>query len=145
MKRHTLYSKPADKPPGEDSALLQPRDESADRAQASPATSLVFKVVSTLVRAHPVACLLFLAILVAAGSVVLDRQYSAPMLIVTQDDIDRAVRNSLEKKPLPSKAAKAYEAIRPSIVRVDGFDHPEGVGNLPAPLVPDDKKSYNFV
>jgi S1-C subfamily serine protease len=40
---------------------------------------------------------------------------------VTQDDIDRAVRESLEKEPLPSQAAKAYQAILPSVVRVTGL------------------------
>jgi len=37
---------------------------------------------------------------------------------ITQDDIDAAVRESLEKEPLPSQAAKAFEAILPSVVRV---------------------------
>jgi S1-C subfamily serine protease len=41
--------------------------------------------------------------------------------VVTQDDIDAAVRESLEKEPLPSQAAKAYEAIVPSVVRVVGL------------------------
>jgi S1-C subfamily serine protease len=41
--------------------------------------------------------------------------------VITQDDIDRAVRASLEKEPLPSAAAKAYEAILPSVVRVVGL------------------------
>jgi S1-C subfamily serine protease len=40
---------------------------------------------------------------------------------VTQNDIDRAVRESLEKEPLPSQAAKAYQAILPSVVRVTGL------------------------
>ena len=40
---------------------------------------------------------------------------------LTQDDIDAAVRTSLEKEPLPSAAAKAYEAILPSVVRVVGL------------------------
>ncbi len=40
---------------------------------------------------------------------------------LTQDDIDTAVRTSLEKEPLPSAAAKAYEAILPSVVRVIGL------------------------
>lgn len=40
---------------------------------------------------------------------------------VTQEDIDNAVRVSLEKEPLPSQAAKAYEAILPSVVRVTGL------------------------
>jgi S1-C subfamily serine protease len=37
---------------------------------------------------------------------------------LTQKDIDAAVRHSLEKEPLPSAYAKAFEAIRPSVVRV---------------------------
>jgi len=40
---------------------------------------------------------------------------------LTQDDIDAAVLHTLEKEPLPSKAAKAYEAIRESVVRVRGL------------------------
>jgi S1-C subfamily serine protease len=40
---------------------------------------------------------------------------------ITQDDIDAAVRESLEREPLPSPAAKAYEEILPSVVRVVGL------------------------
>ena len=40
---------------------------------------------------------------------------------ITQHDIDAAVRHSLETKPLPSHAVKAYEMIRPSVVRVRGL------------------------
>jgi S1-C subfamily serine protease len=40
----------------------------------------------------------------------------------TQDDIDLAVRHSLEAKPLPSWAAKAYEAIRPAVVKVRDYE-----------------------
>jgi S1-C subfamily serine protease len=39
---------------------------------------------------------------------------------VTQRDIDRAVRHSLETQPLPSRAAQAYEAVAPAVVRVQG-------------------------
>jgi S1-C subfamily serine protease len=53
--------------------------------------------------------------------------------LITQEHIDKAVRESLEKEPLPSAAARAYEAIAPSVVRViglmnaddDGEDRPE--------------------
>lgn len=53
--------------------------------------------------------------------------------VITQEHIDAAVRQSLEKEPLPSAAAAAYEAILPSVVRVtglmsdkdDGEDRPE--------------------
>ena len=50
---------------------------------------------------------------------------------VTQADIDAAVRESLEREPLPSAAAKAYEAILPSVVRVIGLldDNDSGENN----------------
>lgn len=47
---------------------------------------------------------------------------------LTQDDIDRAVRSSLEAEPLPSQAAKAYETILPSVVRVIGVSDEEDAG-----------------
>jgi S1-C subfamily serine protease len=47
---------------------------------------------------------------------------------LTQNDIDAAVRHSLEKEPLPSPATAAYEAIAPSVVRVVGLmdEHDDG-------------------
>jgi S1-C subfamily serine protease len=42
---------------------------------------------------------------------------------LTQHDIDAAVLHTLENTPLPSHAAKAYEAIRHSVVRVHGTGH----------------------
>jgi S1-C subfamily serine protease len=42
---------------------------------------------------------------------------------ITQRDIDAAVLHTLETKPLPSAAARAYEIIRPSVVRVRGLGH----------------------
>lgn len=41
--------------------------------------------------------------------------------VLTQNDIDAAVRASLEKEPLPSAAAAAYAAVLPSVVRVIGL------------------------
>jgi S1-C subfamily serine protease len=41
---------------------------------------------------------------------------------ITQHDIDAAVLHTLRTKSLPSRAAKAYEAIRPSVVRVRGLE-----------------------
>jgi serine protease Do len=50
----------------------------------------------------------------------------APQNLV-QEDIDEAVTRALESVPLPSQAAKAYEAVRGSIVRVRAFvDDPDG-------------------
>jgi len=55
---------------------------------------------------------------------------------ITQKDIDSAVLHTLETTTLPSPATKAYEVIRPSIVRVrrmepdekSGEDKEKGVG-----------------
>jgi serine protease DegQ len=46
---------------------------------------------------------------------------------ITQKDIERAVMHTLETQTLPSPAAKAYDIIRPSVVRVRGLDtDPDG-------------------
>ncbi len=50
----------------------------------------------------------------------------APAL--TQRQIDAAVLHALTTQPLPSAAAKAYEAVAPSVVRVIGRPHPPGEG-----------------
>jgi serine protease DegQ len=43
---------------------------------------------------------------------------------LTQDDIDRAVLHTLNTKSLPAPAAKAYEAVRGSVVKVIGLSDP---------------------
>lgn len=83
-------------------------------------------------RGHPAVWAL-LGALLAALAVTGVQRFGPGQRPVTQDDIDRAVRESLEKEPLPSQAAKAYQAILPSVVRVtglmneddDGEDNPE--------------------
>ena len=62
----------------------------------------------------------FAGLLVAAGAYLAGQRSLAPPRELTQEDVDAAVLNTLENKPLPSVAAKAYEAIRPSVVRVEG-------------------------
>lgn len=47
---------------------------------------------------------------------------------LTQKDIDAAVLHTLNNHPLPSMAAKAYEKIRPSVVRVRGLSEPDAKG-----------------
>ena len=44
---------------------------------------------------------------------------------LTQQDIDAAVLRTMDDKPLPSRAAKAAEMVRPAIVRVRGFNKPD--------------------
>ena len=43
---------------------------------------------------------------------------------LTQDDIDRAVLHTLNTKSLPAPAAKAFEAVRGSVVKVIGLSDP---------------------
>jgi S1-C subfamily serine protease len=45
----------------------------------------------------------------------------APPRKLTQADIDAAVLHALATKSLPSRPAKAYEVVRPSVVRVRGW------------------------
>lgn len=47
---------------------------------------------------------------------------------ITQEDINAAVLHTLENNPLPSPAAKAYEVVRPSIVRVRRFESEKASG-----------------
>jgi S1-C subfamily serine protease len=51
-----------------------------------------------------------------------------PQRSLTQEDIDTAVLRTLETKPLPSREAKAYEIVRPSVVRVRGHGLPQEGG-----------------
>jgi S1-C subfamily serine protease len=59
-----------------------------------------------------------LAVVLMLGAMSWAPSWLPGQLRVTQDDIDAAVRESLEKEPPPSFAAKAYENILPSLVRV---------------------------
>lgn len=49
---------------------------------------------------------------------------------ITQADIDAAVLHTLESNALPSRAAKAYETIRPAVVRVRGLGREPGAADL---------------
>ncbi|WP_119155452.1 S1C family serine protease [Caldimonas tepidiphila] len=53
---------------------------------------------------------------------------SRPAPGLTQQDIDAAVLHTLSTQSLPSPAIKAYERIRPSLVRVRGFASPDARG-----------------
>jgi S1-C subfamily serine protease len=60
-------------------------------------------------------------LLVALGAAGQHALFPLPARL-TQKDIDAAVRHTLQGEPLPSPYAKAYEAVRPSVVRVVGLD-----------------------
>ncbi len=62
--------------------------------------------------------LVVLGVLAALAGVMLQRGLYPPPRALTQEDIDAAVMRTIETQPLPSQAAKAWEVIRPSVVRV---------------------------
>jgi serine protease DegQ len=62
------------------------------------------------------------AVLLVLCSVLAQRAMFAPLHALTQEDIDKAVKQSLVKEVLPSPYARAYAAIRPSVVRIIGSD-----------------------
>jgi S1-C subfamily serine protease len=49
-----------------------------------------------------------------------------PARRITQQDIDAAVLHALTTRALPSRAVKAVESVRPSVVRVQGWGDDEG-------------------
>ena len=53
--------------------------------------------------------------LAAVALVALHASFTPAAPVLTQDDIDEAVARTLETKPLPSPAMKAYQAVRSSM------------------------------
>ncbi|MDA8448624.1 trypsin-like peptidase domain-containing protein [Acidovorax sp. NCPPB 3859] len=64
-----------------------------------------------------------LATVLVAGFGWLAWRMPPPAPRITQQDIDAAVLHTLSTQPLPSAAARAAEAVAPSVVRVTGFAH----------------------
>ena len=71
-----------------------------------------------LYRRHEKALLVLGGAFVALGVVFGQAAFTSPPVELTQDDIDAAVARTLEKRPVPSPAIRAYQAVRASIVRV---------------------------
>ena len=134
MRRKTLYSRSSRSqlagrpsptnlsdlrvaPPPE--GVGQPRDNPPAEAQGRHSPRSWLKIIRRYER----------PILLAGGglfALLLVSLYAAmqpPPREITQRDIDAAVLHTLETKPLPSAAARAYEVIRPSVVRVRGLGH----------------------
>ena len=66
--------------------------------------------------------LCFVAGVAVAGLLVLLHATNTPaQRTLTQQDIDAAVMRTLEKNTLPARMAKAFDIIRPSVVRVRGL------------------------
>ncbi|OGB25106.1 MAG: peptidase S1 [Burkholderiales bacterium RIFCSPLOWO2_02_FULL_57_36] len=113
MRRSALYSRgrpAAESGPGVDSVASGPPDVPPRPSRFRRFLSRWPRAASALSGALAVG---LLAVLIVALN---PSQYK-----ITQEDIDAAVLNALESVVPPSPAVKAYEAIRPSVVRVVGY------------------------
>jgi len=114
MKRAALYS-----------STVRSNHEAAPAAAtpASPAPTAAAppRRLRQFAARHERTLLFFSGLLIAlAVAVGYDARRPVPVEL-TQDDIDAAVLQTLETKPLSSRPAKAAEAVRQSVVRVRGF------------------------
>jgi S1-C subfamily serine protease len=111
MRRPALYSRSAPATP-----VIAPVPES--RAIAAVAAKRRWRPSASDPRILWTAILLLAATLVVGMALVLKPGARK----ITQEDIDAAVLKTLETTTLPSAAARAYEAIAPSIVRVMSYE-----------------------
>lgn len=117
MKRAALYSSRVQR--GLSTAPAQPEAPAVDAARR-PQTGRAGGLRGFLARHDRLA--LFGAGVVLALAVVLARDAMRPApRDLAQADIDAAVLHTIETKSLPSRAARAAESVRQSVVRVNGF------------------------
>jgi S1-C subfamily serine protease len=133
MKRVTLYSSSRSSMTGRANPTKHPDQlKSSDRARESslaqaPSQQLRFPWRNFYTRHER------LVWVAASGLLALVLLFTYALLTpstrqITQEDIRAAVLHTLETNSLPSPAAKAYEVIRPSIVRVRGLAPDEDGG-----------------
>lgn len=140
MRRASLYSSSNPRRAGTRSpptdATAQSATDPRSKAQAqAPAADNVASVavlpgrrarVGGFFRRHSALFSLVAGVLIALGVVYGYGYLQPPPHALTQDDIDAAVMHTVETKTLPSQAARAYEAIRGSVVRVREFEREPG-------------------
>ncbi len=131
MQRVTLYSRsvPA-RPRGEADSPASPEASNVPSEGTEPATKPAKPRLRSRIRgfvhrhrrpAWMAGGALFALLLVFAHGMM-----NQPPRPITQDDIDLAVRHTLETQTLPSQAAKAYSVIRPSVVLVRDLEGEPG-------------------
>lgn len=125
MKRQVLYSG-SRRPSVPAVGARRPAVEQA-APESAPASPSLQARLGALARRHA-GLLRFIAggvfaILIAAVYL----RWQSPPPAMTQERFDAAVLHTLENRMLPSRAAKAAEIVRPSVVRVNGFADPAAI------------------
>jgi S1-C subfamily serine protease len=135
MRRTSLYSSsqrprtalPAGRDVASPASASAPTDTNQSTDVPAPPVTRRARLRRFLGR-HSAFLSLVLGVLIALGAVYGYSALQPPPHALTQEDIDNAVLHTLDTKQLPSQAARAYEAIRGSVVRVREFER-EGPEN----------------
>ena len=141
MRRPALYSSSRPAPAQQASAAAQPAPATADPASTAPPSRR-----RRLSLSSPALLWGAIALLSAMLAFSLSLGLRDGPRKLTQKDINAAVLKTLETQPLPSEYSKAYENIRPSVVRVVSYvkrsrlketpGHSPHAGAKPKPLGP---------
>ncbi|MDQ2780263.1 MAG: trypsin-like peptidase domain-containing protein [Pseudomonadota bacterium] len=119
MKKAPLYSRsPRRKPLAETGPAVAADVSVAAIRTSAPTAAAAPGRTRTFARRHAMPLWALAGALLATVLIVGGLRLQPGLRVITQADIDQAVRESLEKDPLPSQAAAAYDAIIPSVVRV---------------------------
>lgn len=123
MKRHPLYSSSNWSKPVRGAATTVRRAPAPEPPPPEPSLRQKLAARARTVYARFEKPILLLGGSAAALALLISYQALQPKArVYTQADIDKAVAYTLEKNPEPSRAMVAAETIRPSVVRVTGFD-----------------------
>ncbi len=124
MRRESLYSSSRGRPSAE-----FPTPESADQPRPDNRSRSLedrLRVVGPFVKRYERPLLALTGGVITICAVWFHAAIQTPARQITQQDINAAVRHTLMTEDLPSVTARAYEAIRPSVVRVRGMGTPGG-------------------
>ena len=127
MRRTALYSRsaprevpaPAAAPP-QGAAAAPPASGAPPAASSRPASRGGGHAIGRVVRRHERWISPFAVLLIGALAFAWWQSTRPAGRALTQKDIDGAVLHTLATQSLPSRAAKAYEVIEPSVVKVIG-------------------------
>jgi len=123
--RTSLYSSSARQRVGKIPAAHDQLPQDSQPAVEKPRISAWRKLYTR----HEKLLLLLGGAVIALGIVLGHAALTPPPTRITQQDIDEAVARTLDTKPVPSQAIRAYQAVRASVVRVrtigDGLEFDE--------------------
>src|ERR1700687_3570012 len=124
MKKTSLYSRSVRRPVAE---TPRPSEELRGDGPVQGAESVAppprFARSRRFVSRHERILVFASAVLLSVGIVYAYLQLQPAARQITQHDIDAAVLHTLDSNVLPSAAAKAYDIVSPSVVRVRRLEH----------------------